>query len=82
VLNELKWLRRKVRRQEELAEEISLQRLSMPNGPQLERIQRYETTIKRDTYRAMDRLERLQRPAPGASTPPNVNVNVSNDDGD
>jgi CRISPR/Cas system-associated endonuclease Cas1 len=80
-LNELEWLRRKVRRQEEHAQEISLERLSIPNGPQLERVQRYETAIKRDMYRAMDQLERLQRRRRGEPTPPTVNVNVSNDDG-
>ena len=77
---DLERLRRKVRQREKLAGEIKLQRLSVPSGPELERIQRYETAIKRDMYRAMDQLERLQRRRRGEAQMPTVHVNVSNDD--
>ena len=77
---DLERLGRKVRQREKLAGEIKLQRLSIPNGPELERIQRYETAIKRDMYRAIDQLERLQRRRRGEAPPPTVNVNVSKDD--
>jgi len=79
---DLERLMRKVRQREKLAREIKLQCLSIPNGPELERIQRYETAIKRDMYRAIDQLERLQRRRRGEPQPPTVNVNVSSDGGD
>jgi len=79
---DLERLRRKVRQQEKLAREIGLQRLSIPHGPRLERIQRYETAIKRDMYRAIDQLERLQRRRKGEPQPPTVNVNVARDGSD
>ena len=77
---DLERLRRKLRQREKLAGEIELQCLSIPNGPKFERLQRYETAIKRDMYRAMDQLERLQRRRRGEAQMPTVHVNVSNDD--
>ena len=73
-------LRRKLGQREKLAAEIRLQRLSIPNGPRFECLQRYETAIKRDMYRAIDQLERLQRRRRGEPPPPTLNVNVSKDD--
>ncbi len=70
---------RKLRRQEKIDLEIARQRLSIPQDLELERIQRYETSIKRDMYRAFDQLERLQRRRRGEPPTPTVNVNVSND---
>jgi hypothetical protein len=52
---------------------------AIPSGPGFERLQRYETSIKRDMYRAIDRLELLQRRRKGEPPPPTVNVNVSSD---
>jgi hypothetical protein len=69
-------------KQERTDLEIARQRLSIPNGPQLERIQRYETAIKRGMYRAMDQLERLQRRRRGEAPTPTLNVNISSDDDD
>ena len=66
-------LGRKIRQREKLAREIGLQRLSIPSGPELERFQRYETSIKRDMYRAMDQLERLQRRRSGEPPPSTAN---------
>ncbi len=80
VLKDLDGRERKLRKQERTDLEIARQRLSITKGPELERIQRYETTIKRDMYRAIDQLERLQRRRRGEPPPPTVNVNVSNDD--
>jgi hypothetical protein len=79
---DLERLRRKVRQREKLAGEIKLQRLSIPNGPELELIQRYETGIKRGMYRDIDQLERQQRRRGGEPPPPSVNVNVSSHDSD
>ena len=73
-------LRRKNHQREKLAGEIEIERLSILNGPESERFQRYETAIKRDMYRAIDQLERLQRRRRGEPTLPAVNVNLSHDD--
>jgi hypothetical protein len=71
---------RKLQRRERINLEIARQQLSIPNGPQLERIQRYETAIKREMRRDIDQLERLQRRRRGEPVPPTVNLNVSKDD--
>jgi hypothetical protein len=78
-LKELKRLKAKASRQEKLAREIERQRLSIPDGPNCERIQRYETAIDRKMFRLFDQLERLQRRRRGEAVPPPVNVNVSGD---
>lgn len=80
ALADLDRQQRKLRQQERTNLEIAGQRLSIPKGRKAERIQRYETTIKRDLYRAIDQLERLQRRRRGEPPTPTVNVNVSNDD--
>ena len=79
-LNDLDRQERKLRKRERTDLEIAQQRLSIPMGPELEQIQRYETSIKREMYRAIDQLERLQRRRRGEPPPPTVNVKVSNDD--
>ena len=80
TLNDLDRQGRKLHKQERTDLEIARQRLSIPEGSELERIQRYETAIKRDMYRDIDQLERLQRRRRGEPPPPTVNVKVSNDD--
>jgi hypothetical protein len=80
TLEDLDRQERKLHKQERTGLEIARQRLSIPKGRKLERIQRYETAIKRDMYRAIDQLERLQRRRRGEPPPPTVNVNVSKDD--
>jgi len=62
--------------------EIARQRLSIPQGFELQQIQRYEAAIRRDMYKAIDQLERRQRRRKGEPQPPTVNVNVAHDDGD
>ncbi len=49
----------------------------LPEAPVLDKIMRYETTLERQMYRAMDQLERLQRRRAGEEVPPPVNVEVS-----
>jgi hypothetical protein len=71
---------KKLRKQERTDLEIAGQRMSIPQGPELERIQRYETAIKRNMYRDIEQLERLQRRRRGEPPPPTVNLNVSKDD--
>jgi hypothetical protein len=80
TLDDLDRQERKLRKQERTDLEIAQQQQSIPKGPELERIQRYETSIKRDMYRAIDQLERLQRRRTGEPLPPTVNVKVSKDD--
>jgi hypothetical protein len=67
VFKDLDGREQKLRKQERTDLEIAQQQLSIPKGPELERIQRYETAIKRDMYRAIDQLERLQRRRKGAA---------------
>jgi len=53
---------------------------STPNAPDedsLNRILRYETSLKRHLYKAMDQLERLQRRRQGEHVPAPVNIEVS-----
>lgn len=51
--------------------------LRIPTGESLERHLRYETTIKRHFYRAMDQLERLQRRRRGEAVPPPARAEIS-----
>ena len=76
TLDDLDRLERRLRKQEKVELEIAQQRLSIPNGPELETIQRYETAIMRNLHRNIDLLERLQRRRRGEPPPPTVNVNV------
>jgi len=80
TLRDLDRQERKLRKQEKTGLEIGRQRLSIPGDSALERIQRYETSIKREMYRDIDQLECLQRRRRGEPTPPTVNVNVSKDE--
>ena len=70
---------RKLHKHERINLEIVRQRLSIPKAAELERIQRYETAIRRGMYQAIDQLERLQRRRRGEPSPPTVNVNVANE---
>lgn len=80
VLKDLDRRAPKVNKQERTNLEIARQRLSIPQGPALEHIRRYETGIKREMPRDIDQLERLQRRRRGEPLPPTVNVKVSKDD--
>jgi hypothetical protein len=79
-LRNLERLKQQVRKKEMSAREIESQRLSIPSSPQLERILRYETAIKRDMFKIIEQLERLQRRRRGEPAPPTVNVKVSRED--
>ena len=45
--------------------------------PPKEVVVRYETTIERQLYRAVDQLERLQRVRGGEIVPPPINVQLN-----
>ncbi len=49
----------------------------LPGKTATDNIVRYETTIKRHLYRAMDQLERLQRRRQGEHVPAPINIEVS-----
>jgi len=82
TLKDLGRQERKLRKQERTDLEIVRQRLSIPRGPEVEDIQRYETSITRHLHRTIDLLVRLQRRQRGEPPPPTVNVNVTSDDDD
>jgi hypothetical protein len=66
------------RQEREEKEEAARQAADVLPGPAvLDKIMRYETTLERQLYRAMDQLERLQRRRDGEEVPPPVNVELS-----
>jgi hypothetical protein len=79
TLGELNRQERKLLKQERTDFDIARQRLRIPESPELERIQRYETSIKRGMYRDIDLLERLQRRQRGEPPLPTVKVDISHD---
>ena len=62
---------------EHLELESKLATLNLPSKEAVEKILRYETTIERQLYRAMNQLERLQRMRKGELIPPPMNLEVS-----
>lgn len=51
--------------------------LSLPDKEAMERILRYETTINRQLFQAMNQLERLQRQRKGEAVPAPINIEIS-----
>jgi hypothetical protein len=49
----------------------------LPAQPVVDKILRYETSLERQLYRAMNQLERLQRLRNGERVPPPLAVQVS-----
>jgi hypothetical protein len=62
---------------ERMRRQVELLQASLPPTNRLETIARYETTLKRHLYRAMDELERLKRIRGGEAVPPPLKVNLS-----
>ena len=62
---------------EKLELQTSLARQSIPSADAADRILRYETSIERQLFRAVNQLERLQRQRKGEPVPPPVNVELS-----
>jgi len=62
--------------------EAQVRSLSLPPAAVLDRILRYETTIERQLYRALDQLERLQRQRNGDHVPPPVRLSVEGVEGE
>jgi hypothetical protein len=57
--------------------ELESLRRSIPEGPQLDRLLRYESAILREIDRTLNQLERLQRMRLGQLVPPPINLNVT-----
>ena len=49
---------------------------SIPDTSAADKLLRYETTLERQLYRAMDQLERLQRQRCGQAVPPPITIDV------
>ncbi|MGO9244238.1 MAG: hypothetical protein ACLQDC_05635, partial [Verrucomicrobiia bacterium] len=49
----------------------------LPSSAVLDKIMRYEATVERQLYRAMNQLERLQRRRNGEQVPPPLTMDVS-----
>ncbi len=62
--------------QEGMKAQFEAEARRLPDAKTLEKILRYETTIKKHLYRAMDQLERLQRHRKGEFAPPPVKLAV------
>ena len=59
--------------------EVTTNHLGLPLGPNLDAILRYETTIDRQMYRAIDQLERMQRARKWEHVPAPVTLDISTD---
>ncbi len=74
-----KWLseleRYKIKR-ENLAVDAEARSFSLPPADVTDKLQRYETHLDKQLYRAMDQLERLQRQRRGEKVPPPLTINV------
>lgn len=68
-----------VKEKEELETEPTLSRLAIPEKNIVDKILRYDTTIERQLYRAMNQLERLQRQRKGETLPPPISVDLSSE---
>jgi hypothetical protein len=76
-LSVLKTMRPEMEKKENLELEAERLALSLPDDKAVARILRYETTIERQLYRAVNQLERLQRARKGDTIPPPINVELS-----
>lgn len=62
---------------ENLELEARITSMSLPSKEAVEKTLRYETTIERQLYRAINQLERLQRQRRGEPAPPTINVDIT-----
>jgi len=70
-------LKKMVKEKEELETEAKIFSLALPSKESMDKILRYETTLERQLYRAVNQLERLQRQRKGETIPPPISVDVS-----
>ena len=62
---------------EQLEDDAEALSRAVPPSDGIDRILRYETSIERQMYRAMNQLERLQRRRKGEPVPPPINLELS-----
>ena len=75
----LEGLKEFIKQKEELETEATLCSLAIPEKEIVDKILRYETTIERQLYRAMNQLERFQRQRKGETVPPPISVDLSSE---
>ena len=73
-IEELTELEKILHQNEEFTSNAKAASLNLPSKEVADKILRYENSIQRDLYRAMNQLERLQRQRKGEYVPPPVNV--------
>jgi hypothetical protein len=76
-LNRLQWREAVCEKREAVEEECCQAAAVLPSMEVLEKIQRYETKLERQMFRAMAQLERLQRMRQGETLPAPLSVEVS-----
>lgn len=57
--------------------ELESLRRSVPDGPQLDRLLRYNVTLSREVERTLNQLERCQRMRRGQPVPPPINLSIN-----
>ncbi len=73
----LEGMKIEMEKKEKLELEAERLALSLPDDKATTRTLRYETTIERQLYRALNQLERLQRARQGDAVPPPINIELS-----
>ncbi len=58
--------------------ELESLRRTVPEGPQADRLLRYEAALSREIDRTLNQLERTQRMRLGQPVPPPINLNITN----
>jgi hypothetical protein len=76
-LNRIHWRRTHCEEREEQEEKARQAAALLPSVEVLDKIQRYETKLERQIFRAMAQLERLQRMRQGEVIPAPLNVEIS-----
>lgn len=76
-LQELRILKTMHFRQEDMEEDARMAAAALPSADVLEKIQRYETKLNRQIFRALAQLERLQRQRRGEVLPAPLTVELS-----
>jgi len=75
-LNHYDWQQREATEREEAEESAHQAAAHLPSAQTLDKILRYETTLERQLYRAMNQLERLQRRRNGENIPPPMSMDI------
>src|SRR5260370_1094392 len=57
--------------------ELESLRRTVPEGPQADRLLRYEAALSREIERTLNQLERTQRMRLGQPVPPPINLNIT-----